>query len=285
LTPEDLRATNPGLVVGRMTGFGQNGPLAHQGGHDINYLALSGVLGALGVAGQPPLPPMNLLADFGGGAMILAIGVLSALLRARITGTGQDVDAAMVDGAALLMSMAYGNYGLGRWEPTQGADPFSGGRPFYATYRCSDGRYVALGASEPKFFRTLVDRLGLSTMIDVDRQTDPATWEAQRAAFTRTFASRPRDEWERLFADVDACVTAVLAPDEAPRHPHHAARGTFMTDEDGVVQPAPAPRFSESPTPPPRRAAVPGEHTDQVLTGLGLSSREIEALHASGTIG
>lgn len=285
LAPDQLRGSNLRLVVGRMTGFGQDGPLAQQGGHDINYLALSGALGALGVPGQPPLPPMNLVADFGGGAMILTVGVLSALLHARATGAGQVIDASMVDGAALLMAMAYGNYGLGRWEPTQGSDPFSGGRPSYATYRCSDGRYVALGASEPKFFRTLVERLGLSETIDVDRQTDRATWETQRAAFTATFATRPQDEWIGLFADVDACITPVLAPDEAPGHPHNLARGTFVTGEDGVVQPAPAPRFSGTPAPAPRRPATPGEHSEQVLATLGLSSTEIEALRASGTIG
>jgi alpha-methylacyl-CoA racemase len=282
--PAELRAANPRLVFGRMTGYGQDGPLAQQGGHDINYLAASGVLGALGTPNEPPLPPLNLLGDFGGGGMLLAVGVLAGVLHARTTGTGQDVDAAMVDGSALLMAMAYGWMAHGRWPSERGTSPFGGTRPSYSTYVCSDGRYVAVGASEPTFFRALVDELGLGDEIDVDRQTDESTWAGQRAALTRVFATAPRDEWGRRFAARDACVTPVLSPEEAPESEHMRARATFLRDADGAVQPAPAPRFSTTPSGPPATAPAPGAHTRTILEELGVPATGVEELLAQGVV-
>ncbi|MFI5960347.1 CaiB/BaiF CoA transferase family protein [Cryptosporangium sp. NPDC051539] len=279
-----LRAVNPRLVVGRMTGYGQTGPAAQRAGHDINYLAASGVLGALGTADAPPLPPLNLLGDFGGGGMLLAVGVLAAVLQARISGAGQDVDAAMVDGSALMMAMTYGMLARGTWPRERGTSMFSGVRPYYTTYRCADQGFVAVGASEPPFFRALVAELGLSDVIDVARQTDPSTWDHQRTAFANAFAARPRDEWGRRFADVDACVTPVLSPDEAPDDVHLAARKTFVRTTDGHPQPAPAPRFSATPTAAPRPASSPGEDTDAVLTELGVTAEEIAPLRATGVV-
>ncbi|MFJ4830763.1 CaiB/BaiF CoA transferase family protein [Streptomyces sp. NPDC088747] len=276
--PEDLLRTQPRLVIGRMTGYGQSGPAAHLGGHDINYLAASGVLGALGTADSPPLPPLNLLGDFGGGGMLLAVGVLAALLQARADGVGQVVDAAMVDGAALLMAMVHGQIAHGHWPAARGTSMFSGVRPYYTTYTCADGRHVAVGASEPHFFRALVEGLGLGEAIEVARQTDPSTWDGQRRHFAAAFASRSRDEWARRFTGVDACVTPVLTPEEAPYDEHLAARATFLTDEDGVVQPAPAPRFGARPAGVPASAPVTGEHTDAILAELGLSAGETATL-------
>ncbi len=276
--PEDLFRTNPRLVFGRMTGYGQSGPMAQRGGHDINYVAASGVLGALGTADRPPLPPLNLLGDFGGGGMLLAVGVLAGVLRARGGAPGQVVDAAMVDGSALLMAMVYGNLARGQWPAERGASVFSGVRPYYTTYECADGGFVAVGASEPKFFAALVERLGLSEVVDVARQTDRSTWDEQHRHFAAAFAARPREEWARRFADVDACVTPVLSPAEAPYDEHLAARATFLTDEDGVIHPAPAPRFSATPAGAPQPAPAPGAHTGDVLSELGLSAAEIAAL-------
>ncbi|WP_432843930.1 CaiB/BaiF CoA transferase family protein [Dactylosporangium sp. CA-092794] len=282
--PDVLRATNPRLVVGRMTGYGQTGPAAQRAGHDINYLAASGVLGALGTPGAPPLPPLNLLGDFGGGGMLLAVGVLAGVLRARASGVGQDVDAAMVDGSALLMAMVYGQLVRGDWPRERGTGPFSGVRPYYTTYECADGGYVAVGASEPKFFRALVHGLGLTAAIDLDRQSDPSTWDEQRRRFAAAFAAQPRDEWARRFAASDACVTPVLAPEEAPSDAHLAARSTFLVDPAGNAQPAPAPRFSETPPARPESAPLPGAHTTAVLTELGLDAEDIAALHRDGVV-
>lgn len=284
LGPRELHAANPALVIGRMTGYGQDGPFAPRAGHDINYIALSGALAAIGPAGHRPTPPINLVADFGGGGMPLALGVVSAVLSARATGRGQVVDAAMVEGAASLMAMIYGFHGRGQWSVRRGENLFDSGAPWYDTYACADGRYVAVGALEPQFFAVLLERLGLRERIDADRQLDRDTWPHQRAEFEAAFAAHPRAHWESVFADVDACVTPVLDMDEAPAHPHNAARGAFVT-LDGVTQPAPAPRFSGTPTAAPAPAPLVGAHTDEILADLGRDAEQIAQLRAQGVVG
>ncbi|MEX0428412.1 CaiB/BaiF CoA transferase family protein [Nocardioides sp. DS6] len=287
LAPEVLRASHPELVVGRMTGFGQEGPLAARAGHDINYIALSGVLGSIGRPGERPVPPLNLVGDFGGGGMLLALGVVSAVLHARTSGVGQDVDAAMVDGSALLMAMTYGFAAQGRWTADRGSNMFDGSMPFYDTYECADAKYVAVGAVEPQFYRVLVETLGVTDLVDVNdpaAQRDPATFPATRKAFAEAFATRTRDEWAAVFAEVDACVTPVLDIDEAPSDAHLVDRATYVHDENGVVHPAPAPRFGATPLAPPAAPAAPGAHTHEILAGLGLTTDEIAALHEEGTV-
>ncbi len=251
LSPETCLTRNPRLVYGRMTGWGQDGPLSARAGHDITYLALTGALGAMGDRDRPPTPPLNLVADFGGGAMLLVAGLLAALLEAARSGRGQVIDAAMTDGAALLMGMAYAFRNAGRWSDARGDNLLDGGAPYYACYACADGRHVAVGALEPQFFAQLVAGLGLDPA-DFD-QAGRASWPAMREAFARAFAARPRDEWIAIFQGTDACVAPVLAMEEAPRHPHNAARGTFLPTSEGPV-PAPAPRFSRTPA---ARGAAP----------------------------
>ncbi|MEP9385069.1 CaiB/BaiF CoA-transferase family protein [Nocardioides sp. KR10-350] len=282
LAPATLRATNPALVVGRMTGFGQDGPLAARAGHDINYIALSGVLGSIGRTGERPVPPLNLVGDFGGGGMLLALGVVSAVLHARATGVGQDVDAAMVDGSALLMAMTYGFAAQGRWTPDRGSNMFDGSMPFYDTYECADGRYVAVGAVEPQFYAALIETLGVD--VDPRDQRDPETFARTRKTFAEAFRTRTRDAWAEVFTGVDACVTPVLDIAEAPSDPHLAGRSTYVTDEAGVVHPAPAPRFAATPLAPPAVPPAPGAHTDEILAGIGLTSEEIARLHQEGAV-
>jgi len=284
LAPAELRRTNPALVVGRMTGFGQDGPLADRAGHDINYIALSGVLGSIGRTGERPVPPLNLVGDFGGGGMLLALGVVAAVLHARATGEGQDVDAAMVDGSALLMAMTYGFAAQGRWQADRGTNMFDGSMPFYDTYECADGRYVAVGAVEPTFYAALLDTLGVRGQVDPADQREPATFAATRTVLAETFRTRPRDEWAEIFAGVDACVTPVLDIDEAPRDAHLSARATYMRDAAGVLHPAPAPRFGRTPTAAPTAPSAPGSDTDQILAELGLATEEITQLHQEGTV-
>ena len=283
LGPSTCLERNPRLVFGRMTGWGQDGPLARVAGHDINYIALSGVLGAVGRRGETPVPPLNLVGDYGGGGMLLAYGVVAALLSASRTGTGQVVDAAMVDGSALLMAQFYGMRALGRWTEERGSNLLDTGAPFYDVYESADGGFLSVGPLEPAFFAILLERLGILD-IDVASQYDPRSWPVLRRRLAAEFASRTREAAEETFADVDGCVFPVLSMSEAPRHPHNVARGTFVTRAD-VVQPAPAPRFSATPTqlglPPP---AV-GEHTDAVLADLGMSVDEVRRLHAAGVVG
>lgn len=241
--PSEVAEFNPRLVYGRITGFGRTGPFAPRAGHDINYVSMSGALGAIGAAGGPPVPPLNLVADFGGGGLLLALGVVAAALRSRESGVGEVVDTAMVDGSALLMSMIYGFHAEGRWSAERGANLLDGGAPFYRTYECADGGHMAVGAIEPAFYATFVDGLGLSDEIDVAIQNERSTWPQQHEAFAAAFLSHERSHWEAVFGDVDACVTPVLGIDEAAAHPHNAARGTFLPI-DGGTAPAPAPRFS-----------------------------------------
>jgi alpha-methylacyl-CoA racemase len=261
--PDECTAVNPGLVYARMTGWGQDGPLAHTAGHDINYLALTGVLHAIGRADERPVPPLNLVADFGGGSMLVLVGILAALWERNRSGRGQVVDAAMVDGAGLLAELIWSFRGVGGWSDTRGTNLLDGGCPYYDTYTCADGRYVAVGALEKPFWADLLAGLGIDPD-EFGRREDPANWPAVRARFTALFVTRTRDEWATVFAGTDACVTPVLTFAEAPDDPHLAARQSLI-ELNGVHQPAPAPRFSRSrtatPTPPPS----PGRDTAEVL--------------------
>jgi len=243
LGPDVLHRDNPKLVYGRMTGWGQDGPLAQKAGHDINFIALSGTLGALGRAGDKPTPPINLVGDFGGGGMLLAFGMVSALLGVKAGGTGQVVDCAMTDGSALLMAMMWGFRAQGRWADERGTNVIDTGAPFYDTYETADGLFVAVGAIEPQFYAELRRVLGIADDVRFDVQFDPAQWPAQKAELARLFKTKTRAEWCALFDQAEACVTPVLSMAEALQHPHNLARQTFVTI-DGVPQPAPAPRFS-----------------------------------------
>ena len=282
--PAECARRNPRLVYARMTGWGQDGPLAGAAGHDIDYIAVAGALEPIGRAGQRPVPPLNLVADFGGGGMLLAVGVLAALLERERSGLGQVVDAAMVDGAALLTSFLHGMRAAGAWRDERGTNLLDGGAPFYDTYESADGRHVAVGALEPKFYAALLAGLGLADDQGLPGQYDRAGWPVLRARLAEVFRSRSQAEWAEVFAGTDACVAPVLGPAEAPAHPHNAARGVFI-DVGGVVQPAPAPRFGRTaaglPEPPPR----PGADTDAVLAGLGYTATQITALRTRGVAG
>ena len=280
LGPDDLLALNPRLVYGRMTGWGQDGPLARAAGHDLNYIALAGALDPIGDAGGPPVPPLNLVGDFGGGALYLAFGLVCALLEARHTGAGQVVDAAIVDGVAHLMTDIHGKIAAGRWSPERGGNLLSGATPFYATYATRDGRHVAVGAIEARFFRELLHRLGIAAEAP---QHDPAGWPALRERLAATFRTRTRDEWVALLEGTDACFAPVLTPEEARDHPHLLARGTFVT-VDGVRQPAPAPRFGRSATAVPGPPPTPGQHTDAILGEHGYAPDAVAALRAAGVV-
>ncbi|RNL62434.1 CoA transferase [Nocardioides marmoriginsengisoli] len=278
LGPDEMRARNPGLVYARMTGWGQQGPLASQVGHDINYIARAGALYPLGDADRPPTVPLNLVADFGGGGSYLALGVLAALMQRGRTGTGQVIDCAMVDGSASLTTMLHAMMASGSWGSERGTNLFDGAAPFYRTYRTRDDRYVAVGAIEPAFHRALLHGLG----IDPEEwpQHDRARWPEQREALAAIFAARTRAEWVATFAGTDACVSGVATPEEAAADPELAAREVFV-EWDGIRQPAPAPRLSASPAvAKPRRG--PAADTGAVLAGLGYRTEEIERLVAAG---
>lgn len=285
LGPDVCAARTPRLVYGRMTGWGQDGPYAQLPGHDINYLALSGALGAMGEPGRPPVPPLNLVADFGGGAMLLAVGVLAALLEAGRSGRGQVVDAAMLDGSALLMTMTYELLGRGAWAPGPGRNVNDGGAPFYRTYETSDGRYLAVGAMEPRFYDELVTRLGLDRAA-LPGQWDRARWPELTTILARTFLTRSRDEWCRLLEHAPVCVTPVLDLTEAPQHPHNTHRSGFLpAAPGGGPVPAPAPRFGRTPAGPGAPGRGVGADTTSVLAELGLTPDEIDGLRRSGAIG
>ncbi len=280
LAPDVLLARNPRLVIGRMTGWGQDGPLAPRAGHDIDYIALSGALNAIGHANGRPVPPLNLVGDFGGGGMLLACGVLAALLETRSSGKGQVVDAAMVEGASLLTTMFWGLAAAGNWGPERGANVLDSGAPWYDTYATADGKFVALGAIEPKFYAELLARLGL-THDDLPAQHDRSGWPVLRARFAQVLRGRTRDEWCRIFDGSDACFAPVLSFDDATAHPHNVARAAHVTVDD-VAQPAPAPRFSRTPSEVP--TAPPGRGTAgrAALADWGFAPAEIDALCARG---
>ncbi|MEU0251897.1 CaiB/BaiF CoA-transferase family protein [Streptomyces sp. NPDC006184] len=268
--PEDCHARNPRLVYGRMTGWGQDGPLARRAGHDIAYIALTGTLGLTGRPGEPPAAPANLLGDYAGGSLYLVVGVLAALHHARATGTGQVVDAAIVDGTAHLSTMIHGMLAAGAWQDRRAANLLDGGCPYYGTYETADGGHMAVGALEEKFYGEFLRLLGLDGLASA--RTDPARWNELRERIAARFASRTRAEWTTVFEGSDACVAPVLSLREAPHHPHLAARGTF-TDHDGITQPAPAPRFSATPTTVRGGPARPGADTETVARDWGIPAR------------
>ncbi|WP_406055946.1 CaiB/BaiF CoA transferase family protein [Kribbella sp. NBC_00889] len=271
--PEDCHAINPRLVYGRMTGWGQDGPLAQTAGHDIDYLAVSGALHLIGRAGGPPQVPANLLGDFAGGALYLVVGLLAALHEAQRSGRGQVVDAAIVDGSAHLTTMLLGALAAGNWRQDRGTNLLDTGAPFYDVYETADGKHVAVGAIEPQFYDELIATLGISAP---DRN-DPANWPELRKVLTETFLQRTQDEWAQVFDGTDACVAPVLPL--AADHPHLVARGTFM-DHDGIRQAAPAPRFSGTPTSLGRPPARPGQHTRDALAEWGIT--DIDELLETG---
>lgn len=251
LSPDDLIATNPRLVVGRMTGWGQEGPKASFAGHDINYIALAGALHTYGREGAPPTFPTNTVGDYGGGGMLLAFGVLAGILSARTTGKGQVIDCAMVDGAALLTAMTYTLLANGLWRDERGVNILDGGAPYYETYETSDGKWVSIGPIEPQFYAILLEKLGLADDGAFADRDNPACWRDLKDRLAAIFRTRPRAEWCDLMEDTDICFAPVLSLAEAPHHPHNVARATFV-EAGGIIQPAPAPRFSETPAPPVR---------------------------------
>jgi alpha-methylacyl-CoA racemase len=281
LGPQPCRQRNPGLIYGRMTGWGQDGPYRAEAGHDINYAGLAGALHMVGTRDKP-MAPVNLLADFGGGSLFLVTGVLAALHERGRSGLGQVVDAAMVDGAASLTTMMHTMLAAGRWRDERQANYLDGAAPFYDTYRCADGRFVAVGAIEPQFYRALVHGLDVQHQLKGE-QRDESTWPAHRELFAERFATRSRDEWVRAFAGTDACVTAVLSMAEAPHDPHLRARGTFVPVE-GALQPAVAPRFSRTPGRAPSPPRPVGADTVTALLAWGIGRPRIDALLAAGAI-
>jgi alpha-methylacyl-CoA racemase len=284
LGPEQLLSDNPRLVYGRMTGWGQAGPYAPMAGHDINYIALSGVLSLIGRDGEKPTPPLNLVGDFGGGGLMLAFGMLAALYRARETGKGQIVDCAMVDGAALLAAAIWGFRAQGRWNGPRGTNLLDTGAHFYDTYECADGHYIAIGAIEPQFYAELRRRIGVAEDPDFDHQTDRTAWGPLKIKLAALFKTRTRTEWCAQLEGSDACFAPVLTMEEAPDHPHNAARDVFRR-AGGVVQPAPAPRYSATPTVEPEMPAQPGRDGFELLQNLGYDPARIAALRDSGAVG
>lgn len=279
--PDDCIAVNSGLIYVRCTGWGQDGPLAKRAGHDLTYTAVSGALGAIGEVGRKPVPALNLIADFGGGGAFAVIGVLASLYERTHSGRGQVVDAAMIDGTSYLLSSIFTMVNSGQWTAERGTNLLDGGTPFYDTYACADGRYVAVAALEPKFWRVLVTHIGLP--VDPATQWDTSTWPDLRELLTSTFAARTQAEWTNLLEGVDACVAPVNTLDEAPFHPQLMARDTHIKTESGF-QPAPAPRFSRTPSAVGGPAEPAGSSTGDLLRELGLTHSDIAALEAAGIV-
>lgn len=282
LGPDVCLQRNPGLVYGRMTGWGQDGPLAQSAGHDLNYIALTGALHAIGEKGGRPVVPLNLIGDFGGGGLLLAFGMVCAMLEARASGKGQVVDTAMVDGASTLMTMMYGAFQSGFWRNERGTNMLDGGAHFYGVYETADGKHVAIGSIEPQFYALLLEKLGLSGEA-LPHQLDARHWDALRERFAAIFRTRTRDEWCTLMEGTDICFAPVLGFDEITTHPHIAARGTFY-DDQGFWQPAPAPRFSRSVPARPETAVRIGADTDTILAGIGYDAQQIAMLRTAGTV-
>src|SRR2546421_2031215 len=283
LGPDECLARNPKLVYGRMTGWGQDGPLAHAAGHDINYIAIAGVLNNFKREGERPVPPNNLVGDFGGGGLLLAFGLVCGLREAARSGQGQVVDAAMVDGAAVLSTMIHAFIAMGIWQDDPGTNLLDTGAHFYEVYETADGRHIAVGAIENQFYAELLERTGLKDE-DLPFQMDRTQWPSLKERFAALFKTKSRDEWQELLEGTDACAVPVLSLSEAHLHPHNQARQTFV-DHDGVVQPAPAPRFSRTESgiagPPPS----PGQHTDEALADWGFSADELAKLRETGAVG
>ena len=283
LGPDALQASNPGLVIGRVTGWGQDGPLASSAGHDINYLAMTGLLHAIGRSGEPPVPPLNLVADYAGGGMMLAFAMVAALLDVARGQPGRVIDVAMSDGAAIVGALIYGMKAAGQWRDERGANLLDGGAALYGCYACADGKYLAVGAIEPQFRAAFLRGVGLDGDPDFVSLFDPADWPVQKQRVAVAIAGRSRDEWIALFAGSDACVTPVLDLAEAPAHPHNVARGTFV-EVGGVVQPAPAPRYVGEPHAAPVPPRAEGEDGAFVLQKFGYSADEIAALRTCGAL-
>ena len=279
--PDACLDVNPRLVYGRMTGWGQEGPLAPRAGHDLNYIALAGALHPIGPADQPPPVPLNFIGDFGGGGMLLAFGVVCALVERATSGSGQIVDAAMIDGAAIQSAMFHGMLAMGMWTEQRETNLLDGGAPFYRCYTCADGGYVAVGALEPQFYAELLARLDLDPA--QWPQHDRDAWPAQAEQLAEVFRTRTRDEWAQVFEGSDACVAPVLTLTEARAHPHLATRATFV-EADGTPQPAPAPRFSRTPGAIAGPPVLPGQHTDEILAAAGFSADEVATLRRSGAV-
>jgi alpha-methylacyl-CoA racemase len=283
LGPDVCLARNPKLVYGRMTGWGQEGPLAQAAGHDINYIALAGALHSIGRRGEAPVPPLNLVGDFGGGALYLALGVVAGILEAQKSGKGQVVDVAMVDGVASLMTAIYGMHGAGIWTNERGTNVLDTGAHYYDVYETRDGKHISVGSIEAKFYQELLERSGLKNE-ELPRQNDRPSWPRMKERLKALFRTKTRDEWCKIMEGTDICFAPVLSMDEAPQHPHNQIRETFIT-QDGVTQPAPAPRFSRTPSAIQCPPAVPGEHTQEALRDWGFSSSDLEKLRGCGAIG
>ncbi|MGI8792852.1 MAG: CaiB/BaiF CoA transferase family protein [Acidimicrobiales bacterium] len=281
--PADCQARNPKLVYGRMTGWGQDGPIASAAGHDINYIALAGALDPIGRAGEAPVPPLNLVGDFGGGGMFLAFGVVCGLLEAKNSGEGQVVDAAMVDGAAVLMSMFWGLRSMGFWSDERGTNLLDTGAHFYDVFKTADDKYVSIGSIEPQFYAELLRLTGLDGDADLKAQMNRGQWPALKDKLAAVFVTKTRDEWTEIMEGTDVCFAPVLNMPEAAAHPHNVARGTF-TEVGGVVQPSPAPRFSRTPGEISRPASHPGQHTDEVLAEFGFAEADVAKLRDAGAV-
>jgi len=280
--PDECLARNPRLVYGRMTGWGQDGPYASMAGHDINYISLGGALAHFGRPGEKPVPPINMVGDFGGGGMLLAFGVVCALLEAKGSGQGQVVDASMVDGTATLMAMIHGLSAMGLWKEEKGTNLIDGGAHFYDAYETADGKYISIGSIEPQFYAELLRLTGLEGE-DLPHQMDREQWPALKERVTGIFKQRTRDEWCELMEGTDVCFAPVLTLEEAPSHPHNIARGTFV-EVAGVVQPAPSPRFSRTPGEISRPPSAPAADTDEALADWGLSDAEVAKLRSAGAV-
>ena len=283
LGPADCSARNRRLVYGRMTGWGQDGPMADMAGHDIDYIAIGGALWSLGRADSAPVPPLNLIGDFGGGGMLLAFGMVAALLEAARSGEGQVVDAAMVDGAASLMTMIHAFHRHGLWNDERGANMLDTGAPFYEVYETADGQWMAVGGIEAQFYAELIRGLGLEGDPSLPAQMARDDWPAVKARFAEVFKTKTRDEWSAVFDGTDACVVPVLSPWEAPEHPHNVARSTFV-EVEGAVQPAPAPRFSRTPSAISSPPSPPGADTVSGLVEWGVSESDVAKLRESGAL-
>ena len=279
--PDACLARNPRLVYGRMTGWGQTGPYSSMAGHDINYIALSGALHPIGRRGEAPVPPVNFVGDFGGGGMLLALGICAALVEARGSGSGQVVDAAMTDGSALLTTMFHGLLASGAWSTERGTNLLDTGSHMYDVFECADGEHISLGSLEPQFYAEMCERLGIP--IDEMPEYDRARWPEFKERIRGVVRTKTRAEWCELLDGTDVCFAPVLSLKEAQTHPHNVARGTFV-EVEGVVQPAPAPRFSRTPGAVRRPPSVAGAHTDEVLADWGMSADRVAALKASGAI-
>jgi alpha-methylacyl-CoA racemase len=275
-----MAARNPRLVYGRMTGWGQDGPIAHTAGHDINYIALTGALHAIGTKAGGPVPPLNLVGDYGGGALYMALGVLAAVIEAQRSGKGQVVDTSMVEGAASLLTPTFGALAAGQWREEREANRLDGGCHHYGVYETSDGEHIAIGPNEPQFYALMLKELGLEGET-LPAQSDRDHWPAMRARFAAIFRTRTRAEWTERLEQKDVCFAPVLRMSEAPDHPQNKARGSFVT-VDGVVQPGPAPRFSRTPSHVSRGPAYAGEHTREALLAWGLSPERVASLMAGG---